>query len=429
MVEGDEKRSAFLLPEEPDITLWLRGMVNFILAQQGKGEIEVAMRQWAMPAEETLNKLLSGGVIFAVKGPDGKRALSLNSEMQFWLLLKLRLANEPARLTQVGLAQKPELAVWLLNYYLDGAVISQTNQPSEDLAKRLHEHGVFVDRLPPEDAYFPTPDNPMNLTSELETAVRVFPQRAGEPIPPEVRNILGKHTPALPPNTDLLWGEDAGTGLMFPSLLEEGVKPQELENNIGTEANRRTEQWDKQRQDAQQALATQRYTELRQILPLPQRAKVRRYMRELVEGRYFPALGDGQVELRAGIHNEPTAASIHNGLAELVSSIANEDVIASYCYLGYYEGGAVLERHRDRPQCIYNLSVVLDMYGPKGDPEPWPIFLEVDGQPRPVSLQIGDGLLYSGTELWHWREALPKGRRAIVCFYHFVPRGFGGTLD
>ena len=152
-------------------------------------------------------------------------------------------------------------------------------------------------------------------------------------------------------------------------------------------------------------------------------------MRELVRRGYFPALDDGQVALRAGIHNEPTAASLHHALARLVSDICGEPVIASYCYLSCYEAGAVLKRHRDRPQCVYNLSVVFDMYSPNGEPDPWPVFLELDGEPEAVHLQIGDGLLYSGTELWHWREALPQNQCAIVCFYHFVPENFSGSLD
>jgi len=69
------------------------------------------------------------------------------------------------------------------------------------------------------------------------------------------------------------------------------------------------------------------------------------------------------------------------------------------------------------------------MANSQGDPKPWPIYLEVDGQPSAKHLQTGDGLLYSGSEIWHWREALPEGQRAIICFYHFVPTSFSGSLD
>ena len=55
--------------------------------------------------------------------------------------------------------------------------------------------------------------------------------------------------------------------------------------------------------------------------------------------------------------------------------------------------------------------------------------LELDGRPTSVELQIGDGVLYSGTDIYHWRDALPEQQRAIICFYHFVPEGYDGGLD
>jgi hypothetical protein len=178
-------------------------------------------------------------------------------------------------------------------------------------------------------------------------------------------------------------------------------------------------------------LHDRQYAVLREILPPAPRAQLRRHVRQLVERGYFPALGDGQVELRAALHNEPSIASLHRGLAAILSGLGGETLQASYCYLSCYEAGAVLERHKDRPQCKYNLSLVLDMQGPEAtvEPEPWPIYLEIDGQPEAVRLQVGDGLAYSGTDIWHWRDALPAGQRAIVCFFHFVPDDFSGSLD
>ena len=54
-------------------------------------------------------------------------------------------------------------------------------------------------------------------------------------------------------------------------------------------------------------------------------------------------------------------------------------------------------------------------------------FLKKNNKTTGVNLAIGSGLLYRGTELEHWREPLPKGQRAIVCFYHFVEKTFKGS--
>jgi hypothetical protein len=68
------------------------------------------------------------------------------------------------------------------------------------------------------------------------------------------------------------------------------------------------------------------------------------------------------------------------------------------------------------------------MEGSDGDPDPWPIYLEINNQPVVIHLSVGDGILYSGTEVLHWRDALPEGQRAIVCFFHFVGEDFRGSL-
>ncbi|MGB1192405.1 MAG: hypothetical protein ACPG3T_05740, partial [Pseudomonadales bacterium] len=116
-------------------------------------------------------------------------------------------------------------------------------------------------------------------------------------------------------------------------------------------------------------------------------------------------------------------------LAKLVSLITGEELQASYAYLGCYLGGAVLERHIDRAQCQYNLSIVFDMSDEEDNlVEPWPIYLQVKNKPVAVNLEVGSGLLYRGTDIEHWRDKLPEGHRAIVCFYHFVSPNFDGSL-
>ena len=270
-----------------------------------------------------------------------------------------------------------------------------------------------------------------DIAAELAGAARIVPQRAGEPVPAEVRRLLGHHQPPLPPGKDLLWTQDAGTGLVYPVLWPAGVAPPASGAGAASATGRRQESWQRERASARESLRTRRYAVFRDIVPAPQRSKLQGYLRDIRRRGFFPAMGDGQVELRCSIHNEPAVASLHHGLALLLSEVCGEPVKASYCFLASYEAGAVLQRHVDRAQCAYNLSLVFDMQDLVTglEPDPWPIYLEVDGQPEAIRLQVGDGLTYSGTELWHWRDALPANQRATVCFFHFVPEGFTGSLD
>jgi hypothetical protein len=171
-------------------------------------------------------------------------------------------------------------------------------------------------------------------------------------------------------------------------------------------------------------LRRDRYAVVRGLVHPVQLAALRRYYRELVAEGHV-ALGDGQVPLRYRAHNEPLARRLHESLAGLVGSLAGEAVKPSYVYFASYLAGAVLEPHRDRAQCELSISLQLD-YAPEPDGDtPWP--LHVEGQP--ITLGLGDGLVYRGRELTHSRDALPAGHASASLFFHYVPGGFTGSLD
>jgi hypothetical protein len=155
---------------------------------------------------------------------------------------------------------------------------------------------------------------------------------------------------------------------------------------------------------------------------------LRRHYRNLAREGYLRH-GDDQSPLRNVAHNEAVSRFIHLQLVPLVARVARQRLMASYSYLAVYKPGASLAYHTDREQCAWNLSVVLD-----ADPElerghAWPIFLEVSGRPRCVRLGVGDGVLYRGTRLPHWREPQPSGQTTTVCFFHFVDRTFRAGLS
>jgi hypothetical protein len=150
---------------------------------------------------------------------------------------------------------------------------------------------------------------------------------------------------------------------------------------------------------------------------------------------YFRALdSEGDLKLeddvlrRRSKHRDPLCEFIHEQSVGLTSRILGQQAIPTYSFFGYYLPGAVLKPHRDRPQCKWNISLILD-----GDPLPeisnaWPLFLESNGQPAAVRLGVGDAVIYSGTDVTHWRE--PQGQtRTSGVFLHFVPPDFEGTLD
>jgi hypothetical protein len=98
-----------------------------------------------------------------------------------------------------------------------------------------------------------------------------------------------------------------------------------------------------------------------------------------------------------------------------------------------YVNGETLPKHTDRPACQYSVSLCLGMDG-----DPWPIFMakpadEVSGepymspdgsnrfmmQPSAVNLRAGDGVLYLGMDMVHYREAF-EGKWQAQVFLHWV---------
>lgn len=90
-------------------------------------------------------------------------------------------------------------------------------------------------------------------------------------------------------------------------------------------------------------------------------------------------------------------------------------LLPTYSYLRIYETGAVLARHKDRHACEISASLTLGYDAP----EPWPLWLEAHQQPRSITLQRGDMLVYKGRDLAHWRERF-DGKYWIQAFFHYV---------
>jgi hypothetical protein len=156
-------------------------------------------------------------------------------------------------------------------------------------------------------------------------------------------------------------------------------------------------------------------------------AALRRYYRYLVRtGRV--RLGDDQSERRYVAHNESVAQFFHHQLTKAVSDLVGEPVKPSYVYFSSYLSGAELEKHLDRPQCEFSLSLQLD-YSPEPVSETsWPLYLDVPGGKVTVYQGLGDALFYRGHQIPHYRSPLREGHVSSHIFFHYVREGFEGPL-
>jgi hypothetical protein len=169
------------------------------------------------------------------------------------------------------------------------------------------------------------------------------------------------------------------------------------------------------------------YTSVDGLLPSFQVGALRRYYRHHVRAGSY-TLGDEQVRLRHVAHNDGVAAFFHCQLTHAVTDIAGTIVRPSYSYLAAYESGASLDRHTDREQCEYSITMCIDATPEPDHQAPWPIQLDVaDGALR-IWQNIGEGLVYRGRYVPHYRDPLPEGNTSTSLLFHYVDYGFTGSL-
>jgi hypothetical protein len=157
-------------------------------------------------------------------------------------------------------------------------------------------------------------------------------------------------------------------------------------------------------------------------------AALRRYYRHAIR-RGAIRLGDEQSSRRYVAHNESVARFFHHQIANAVSAITGEAIKPSYVYLASYLSGADLKKHTDRQQCEFSVTLCLDF-----SPEPeratsWPIRLDTSEGTVAVYQVLGDGLVYRGTKVPHYRHVLAEGHTSTSIFFHYVPADFPGPLE
>jgi hypothetical protein len=157
-------------------------------------------------------------------------------------------------------------------------------------------------------------------------------------------------------------------------------------------------------------------------------AALRRYYRHAIR-RGAIRLGDEQSARRYVAHNESVARFFHRQMANAVAAIAGEAIKPSYVYMASYLSGAELKKHTDREQCEFSVTFCLDFSPEPELATPWPIRLDTGIGSVTVYQGMGDGLVYRGTRVPHYRGVLPEGQTSTSIFFHYVPANFSGPLN
>lgn len=107
--------------------------------------------------------------------------------------------------------------------------------------------------------------------------------------------------------------------------------------------------------------------------------------------------GDEQIPNSKGAgHGEFACETLLEQLWPSIEEAVGEELIPTYSYARLYSNGDELKKHTDRPSCEVSCTIQLG----RSHHYAWPIYM---GGFR-FDLNEGDGVIYSGCDVMHWRE-------------------------
>ena len=156
------------------------------------------------------------------------------------------------------------------------------------------------------------------------------------------------------------------------------------------------------------------YAALRGVVADPARTFLYQYALKSACSGQLPR-NDPNVVDTPSYYADPFMESLLEMLRPRVEIESGLELCPTYSYFRVYKTGDVLKPHTDRPACEVSVTLSLG-YEAR---EAWPIWLDLNGEPRSFALEPGDALLYRGIDLTHWRDGFP-GTHSVQVFLHYV---------
>jgi hypothetical protein len=160
-----------------------------------------------------------------------------------------------------------------------------------------------------------------------------------------------------------------------------------------------------------------RYLLVKGILPQTILKYLKAYYAILMaNNRFYP---DTQCPLSLSLGGDPALDAVLEWIRPEVSRLAGFDLAQTYSYTRRYARGDVLTRHTDRAAC--EISVTVSIQIPNGAGPSVVRLKPPNSDETSVEMYEGDGCIYAGTEVEHWRERFRVGGY-IQLFLHFITK-------
>lgn len=160
-----------------------------------------------------------------------------------------------------------------------------------------------------------------------------------------------------------------------------------------------------------------RYLFVKGLLPPPLLEYLKVYYAVLLADNYFSH--DSQCPSSLSLGRDPALDAVLEWIRPEVGRLVGFPLAPTYSYTRRYAKGELLARHRDRAAC--EISVTISIQIPKRAGPSIMYLKPPHAEEAKVEMLEGDGCIYAGTEVEHWRNRFRVGGY-IQLFLHFIAR-------
>ena len=168
-----------------------------------------------------------------------------------------------------------------------------------------------------------------------------------------------------------------------------------------------------------------KYVHIKNLLPVDICHVATQYSVFQMTQNFEPETGQtAQVPGTHGKYGDPLMETLLLMSTPYVQANTGLELIPTYSYYRLYKPGDELHKHKDRPACEITATITLG-WGYKDTEKGWKwqiLLTDTNGEQKSFSCDLGDGVIYRGLELEHWREPFTAGEGSFQAqvFLHYV---------
>jgi hypothetical protein len=166
----------------------------------------------------------------------------------------------------------------------------------------------------------------------------------------------------------------------------------------------------------------QKYTTVSNLVPVDLCRIVTKYALMKEEMEFTPEGPGTQVDNAHSVYGDTLTETLLYFLKPHIENATGKQLSPTYSYYRVYRPGDVLKKHIDRPACEISTTICFGYYYTLKD-EDYRWGLCVD-QGTLIKQNVGDGIIYRGCEIEHWRDEFDAGQNSyqVQAFFHYIDK-------